>query len=90
LAAEHNPNPDVLAILVTSGARVNARNQAGMTPLMFAAQMTRCPREITMLLGAGADPSMKNGKGETAYMLAGGNESLRASEVLGALAHTAH
>ena len=58
-------------LLIGSGADVNASDVSGLTPLMVAA-MTPWPLRAHMiktLLDAGADTSMINADGKTAYML---------------------
>jgi len=53
--------------LVDKGADVNARNDAGITPLILAATDTA---KLTWLLGKGADPNRRSEDGRTALHVA--------------------
>ena len=55
----------VLRIAVEKGARVNARNSRGMTPLMCAASEGAF-ESVAYLLEVGADPSLESGDGRSA------------------------
>jgi Putative peptidoglycan binding domain/Ankyrin repeats (3 copies)/Ankyrin repeats (many copies) len=54
-----------------NGANVNARDEAGWTPLMAAAQ-EGLPRVFSLLLKSGADVNAQSTHGETALMIAAG------------------
>jgi hypothetical protein len=59
--------PEIIETLLKAGANVNARDVRGMTPLMLAvASDAPDPRIVKMLLGGGADRSVKCGSGEMA------------------------
>ena len=58
---------ECVSILLKSKALLNEKNDFGMTPLMLAA--TRCPAICRMLLESGADMSVKNNSGKTAFDL---------------------
>ena len=59
--------PEVVATLSTAGALINARDENGFTPLMYAATIDFGDSEIVKaLLRAGADPSIRNGDGRSA------------------------
>ncbi|GHV40077.1 hypothetical protein FACS1894187_20640 [Synergistales bacterium] len=73
VAAQNNPNPEVIATLLKNGADVNAKNSDGWTALMFAAQNNPNPEVIALLLERGADVNAKNIIGWTALMLAAAN-----------------
>ena len=62
-------SPIVAAWLIGKGADVNASNDNGNTPLMYAAERGY-GEVIVVLLGSGADAGMKNNEGKTAYDLA--------------------
>src|SRR5262245_41758145 len=55
--------------LLDSGARINAQDKNGATPLHRAVR-TRCAAAVRCLLDAGADPKLKNKPGSTAFHLA--------------------
>jgi ankyrin repeat protein len=62
--------------LLKRGAKVNLRTKNGYSALMFAALYSKPPtldraiKTIRILLAAGADKTLKNADGETAYDLA--------------------
>lgn len=65
LAATYGPAP-VVAELLKAGAKVDARDRRGMTPLMLAmATEHRDPETIRLLREAGSDLSWKAANGET-------------------------
>ena len=77
-AAEYNPNPEVITVLLKAGADVNAQDKYGTTPLMFAAKnIWEHPEVITILLDAGADGKAKNDQGKTAFDEAQQNQNLK-------------
>ena len=61
-----------------------------MTALLLAALQGRSPRVVSLLLDRGADPAMRNARGETALVLAANNPAMSESEALTALAGAAH
>ena len=63
LALQYNPQP-------------NVQNNEGESPLMVAAMVAPNDEILKMLLAAGADKSLKNSMGETAFQLADQNELL--------------
>lgn len=65
LAAAYNPNPVVIARLVTAGADPNAKEIYGGTPLHGAAAHNPNPAVIEALLAVGADPKATENSGET-------------------------
>ncbi len=60
-------HPEVVKALLAAGANANAVDHFGYTPLLYAATVDFGDAEtVTMLLKAGADPGIKDKKGETA------------------------
>jgi ankyrin repeat protein len=60
-------HPEAVKALLTAGADVNAVDHFGYTPLLYAATIDFGDAETaTMLLQAGADPNIKDKKGNTA------------------------
>ena len=62
-------NITVIAMLLNSGADVNAERADGTTPLMDAAANLNL-RNVQLLLASGADRARQNTTGYTAYLLA--------------------
>jgi hypothetical protein len=60
-------NTDVIKLLLTAGAQVNARTKDGTTPLMIAVSH---PCNIRPLLNGGADPNARDKWGRSALRLA--------------------
>lgn len=59
-------SPEIIRRLLQAGAKVNARDIRGMTPLMLAVATDEPnPEIIRMLMAAGADPDIKSGFSET-------------------------
>lgn len=73
--------PMVLSLL-RAGVNVNAQNSEGTTPLMAAAS-ARNLEIFRLLLAHGADPSVTDGLGETAYDIAVRTGFREAIELLG-------
>lgn len=69
--AENDKNNKVLALLIKSGVNVNdcPGNGGGYTPLMTAAAHD-APKNLKLLLNAGANVNARNVYGETAYDVA--------------------
>lgn len=84
-AAGFNPNPEMIAVLLKAGARINARAAGGMTPLMWAVARNRNPDVVTALLDAGADAKAKDGQGRTALDYARKNAGLKDTDAYGKL-----
>ena len=80
-AAMHNPNPEVIELLLDAGADVNARDERGYTPLIVAAMHNPNPEMIAVLLDAGADGRAKDREGQTAFDHAKENEALVGTDV---------
>lgn len=57
-----------LSGMLTAGANVNAKDERGITPLMYAAWVGSSDA-MTQLLDRGADPNLSNSSGSTALML---------------------
>ena len=60
---------DVIPLLVKKGARINKHNRNGDTPLMIASRKN-LPRLVRVLLKHGADRTLTNNQGETAFDIA--------------------
>jgi len=56
----------VAKTLIKAGARLNARDEKGITPLMEAAQVHKNTRIIRLLLASGANAALKNNREQTA------------------------
>ena len=65
-----------VAGLVESGADINAQDDRGFTALMLVAAVGFHPDMAQRLLHLGADPDLRNIKGQTALMLAERNASM--------------
>jgi hypothetical protein len=76
-AASNNPDPEVITVLVQTGADVNIRTPEGWTALMYAARDNNNPAVATRLLQFGADPTLVNSDGFTAADYAASNVNLR-------------
>jgi ankyrin repeat protein len=72
-AASHNPNPDVVRVLVEHGSEVNHQDMYGWTALMHAARDNPNPEVIKALVESGADLELKNDRGMTVLMVAAEN-----------------
>ena len=60
-------SPELIGLLLNAKANVNAKDVAGLTPLMFAvASENQDPEVVKVLLSAGADASARSTAGETA------------------------
>ena len=81
LAAAQNSNPRVVnRLLKHPRTAPNGRNNAGCTPLHMAAKKTKNPEIVELLLARGADPRLKNEKGQLPVDLAEKNKKLRRTE----------
>ena len=81
-AAARARNPEIVRLLLKDGrAAPNVRNKAGCTPLHRAAKKTKNPEIVRLLLENGADPWLKNERGELPVDLADKNKRLRRTEV---------
>ena len=81
IAAAKSKCPEVIRILICKGRfDPNVRDKAGNTPLHKAAEKTQNP-EIVRLLNKGANPWLKNGKGQLPFDLAERNKKLKGTEV---------
>ena len=76
-----------VALLIRAGAKVNAANRFGVTPMSLAARGNGDARLVEALLAAGVDPNSTSPEGETILMTASRSGSAEAVQVL--LAHGA-
>jgi ankyrin repeat protein len=82
-AGDRNDPIDVMKVLIAKGADVNAANDAGMTPLHYAAARGS-DRIIEFLAGQGAKFDVKNKQGRTPAELARGKTAALISKLAGA------
>ena len=59
-----------VSLTIKNGGDVNARNDFGSTPLMYAAEINDNPEVLTVLLDAGADVNARDDDGRTPLMYA--------------------
>ncbi|MBO4793894.1 MAG: ankyrin repeat domain-containing protein, partial [Deltaproteobacteria bacterium] len=70
-AAESNPDPQVLTMLIRAGVPVQAESKNGHNALLLAARCNPEPAIVRTLLSAGADPTGRSGSaGRTPLMVA--------------------
>lgn len=70
LAIEKNKSLEDIQLLLSKGAKVNARDQYGMTPLHYAARTSKNIEVITLLLNYGANIHSLTNNRETVLHLA--------------------
>jgi ankyrin repeat protein len=76
-------HPSVIPVLVRAGARINAMDEFGFTPLMYAATIDfGDTRAAEALRKAGADPGVRNKEGRTAREQAGHFQHARLAAAL--------
>ena len=85
--AVHWDAVDTAQMLIDAGARINVRNELGITPLLLACTNGNAGM-IGKLLAAGADPNIASPNGESPLMLAARTSSAGAINLL--LAHGAN
>ena len=66
---------------IREGANVNAVDENGWTPLMFAADSNSNPEILRILIENGADISIKNSEDKNAFDYADENEELKGTDV---------
>ena len=82
-AAYANSNPDMTSTLLKAGADIKACTDDGRTALIWAASNNPNPLEvIKVLLNAGADATVKDKAGKTAYYYAQYNYMLKGTDAL--------
>ena len=74
ISAANRGRADLVRLLLSNGAEVNARSASGWTALMRACNGGRVDC-VRLLLDAGADPSIANDEGYTAYGRAPKNDA---------------
>ena len=82
-AGDRNDPIDVMKALIAKGGNVNAANDAGMTPLHYAAQRGS-DRIVEFLVSQGARFDVKNKQGRTPSELARGKTAALMSKLAGA------
>jgi ankyrin repeat protein len=68
-AAAQSGDPNIVSVLLSNGANVNARDANGLTPLIVASYQGSWPM-INELLKKGADVNLRSNIGKTALMVA--------------------
>jgi ankyrin repeat protein len=69
--AGRNAKPEVVRLLIPATPELDARQGGGWTPLMLAS-VNGMADSVELLLAAGADPALRNDKGESPIELARG------------------
>ena len=87
LVSQAGPHPiygdtAVVEALLAAGAEVDARDDAGYTPLHAAAWRSRNPTVLELLLEAGADPDARTDAGETPLEMAWTRRPVQKRELL--------
>lgn len=72
-AARANPNVEIIQLVIDQNVDINNQDTWGISPLMHAAKTNPNPLAVKALLDAGADPSLTNDRGLTAYDLSKAN-----------------
>ena len=75
-----NPNADAARLVIEAGADVHQRLPDGTTVLMYAAERASNPAVLDLLLEAGADGTLKNDRGLTAFDLAKNNSRIHGTD----------
>jgi len=70
VAAEQNPNHEIVRLLLDAGADVAFRTKFGVTALGQAARCNPNPKVLNVLIGAGAEIDSRGFQGQTPLMLA--------------------
>jgi len=89
MLAAANPNAGVLRVLLEAGCYVNARGPRGTTPLMWAARLAKHPGAVEALLQAGANGTLRDDAGKTAFDHVQSNHALMATTAYNALRQAA-
>ena len=74
-----------MQLLLDAGANLEARNEDGYTPLMWAARFNKNAAVVQALIDAGADATATKEDGENAWDLIQENEALEGSPAYRAL-----
>jgi hypothetical protein len=74
-AARHNPNPEVVKLLMASGADVNAKYKEDGEPVLSLAAGNKNPEIVQMMVASGADVNARNDSGHTVLMTAAVNSN---------------
>ena len=85
MVAARDESAEAVQALIDAGAGVEARDELGATPLMYAAERSQSSDVVQTLLNAGADASPKDRDGKTAWDLIQENEALEGTPAYWAL-----
>ena len=80
-----NITPEQVQTCLDDGANIDVQNNYKRTPLHNAARFNKNPEVIMTLLNAGADITLKDSNGHTAFDWAGQNKALKDTEAYQAL-----
>jgi ankyrin repeat protein len=82
MVAASRGDAKVLGLLVKAGCDLRAKDNAGTTALMMAANYSKDGVAVKLLLAAGCDPNVENASGQTALMMAAGAGKLASAMLL--------
>lgn len=74
--SDKRPDPEIIKLLVKSGAEVDGKDNSGLSPLLWACLVTPDPEVIDTLLELGADPLAATESGLTPALAAARNPNM--------------